>query len=1340
MNEQQRAMRIGIDYRLISDSLTVNRGMGRYSQQQLRAVLKHDKVNQYYLYCWEDADPSLILPEIFNSANVSIVRDLPLQSRTLDLQNTLKHSEEFQQFLYRDHIDVFHWMTPFLYDRPPLTTFNVCKLVTSHYDLIPLIYYDQYLKGSSLEEIYHLTLDVVCQSDVLIAISDAVRQEAVHRLKFAEDRIQIAYPIADPCFRMLSEVEVNAQLKQLNARLAKKIPEHFIFCVSATHYTKNLETLLEAYSLLPQTLRKRLPLVLTFAVTEHERKIVNLLAQQFGITDEIILTGFVSEIELVTLYNAALMLIHPSRYEGFGLPVLEAMICGTPVITTNAASLPEVVGTAGILLDPEDAVNMASAIERLYHNPSLRESMKAAGVAQAHQFSEDKLGLATLQAYLQAEQVSIGKSSAEDRTRIALWTPVPPQQTGIADYSVFVLEASKDFDVEVFVDDGVLPQAQLLRNFTIQHYSAYDRRQKQQSFQQNVYQLGASFYHNYILRQALTVPGIVALHDLAMSNLYYGYLMGFENNLEAWKTILLALEGQEAVDDFDALWPPKDDAVILEFFSRYFMLQTLVERSLAIIVHSEDAKHQLDKRYPNGRTFVVHHGTSDPWQSISKNERSHYRTMLRTQYDFTEETFVVGVFGIVHLTKQVHLVLEAVARLAAKHHTVRLMIVGYIPSEVYGEQLRQMAKTLQIDSIVEFTGLVSWDEFNARLITCDVLVNLRHPSMGQMSGTLIRGIATGMPVIISNVSAWNFLPDDICPRVQTGTADALMQLTAHLDRLLNDVPSRKRLSSAARDYYLSDGTADLMTARYKQVIDAVLISKIELPLIFVSDPFRYFDPHKVKTPVVDHDRNHRIMENLRSQLRSMRDLFEAWDAIRLRDLRRIFSQVPVLSFIVKTVVRVRNLGRLWGAQMYLYETFLQHQQSVVNTLGQLDIQSQRLQAQAEQTASIFGQFENRLMTGSQDFDIRVQALERDSNVRLASLEFQLKAVERVYDENLSTYGNQIDTLRQELETRTTTYGNQIDTLRQELETRTTTYGNQIDTLRQELEARATELSGIVENLNVKIASRLDAHDGAFRELLQGIETDFAARINDIVAQLSSILNALHYLQTNTQIVEGILATVQHDLDEQRNTIQNDILNVENKIHAHIDKFDVQTRVMSNRLNSTDAQQSHMLNAHRLQTSYIRLFEDRLKANLDSTAPDLGRGGIVIRLIQQLEREVDWLKNKYKTYVSIQNSRANWLMDELTQYLGDRREITQPEIWYHIDFHQDWYYPNLLHNAHVKLGQDGVFVVLALVPETIPVDFEHPCLVWSHVFTPSPNTLIHVFMFTGLNKLDVTAQG
>src|SRR5262249_47346070 len=148
-------------------------------------------------------------------------------------------------------------------------------------------------------------------------------------------------------------------------------------------------------------------------------RLVMHLAEIEGIADDIVLTGVVSDAELCGLYNRATVVVHPSRYEGFGLPIVEAMACGAPVVTTTSSSMPEAAGDAGILVDPDDVAGFTDAIARLARDPDLRADLREKGFEQVQRFNPRQLAEVTLRSYASAAQPA--HPAPPDRLRLAVW-------------------------------------------------------------------------------------------------------------------------------------------------------------------------------------------------------------------------------------------------------------------------------------------------------------------------------------------------------------------------------------------------------------------------------------------------------------------------------------------------------------------------------------------------------------------------------------------------------------------------------------------------------------------------------------------------------------------------------------------------------------------------------------------------------------------------------------------------------------------------------------------------------------------------------------------------------
>ncbi len=227
----------------------------------------------------------------------------------------------------------------------------------------------------------------------IITDAEFTRAEFVRIYGLDPARIEIIPLAADP--RYVPQ-DREAWLRTINQRHGFAGP--FILYVGTLQPRKNVQTLIEAYARMRRT-----------GGPDHKLLIVGKLKYKFdpvfaaieraSLTDDVAFAGFVPEADLPGYYSAADLFVFPSRYEGFGLPVVEAMACGTPVITTTASSLPEVAGDAAILVGSEDVVAMSEAMGRVLANEGLRSQMSAAGLVRARCFSWERTARETLAVY-----------------------------------------------------------------------------------------------------------------------------------------------------------------------------------------------------------------------------------------------------------------------------------------------------------------------------------------------------------------------------------------------------------------------------------------------------------------------------------------------------------------------------------------------------------------------------------------------------------------------------------------------------------------------------------------------------------------------------------------------------------------------------------------------------------------------------------------------------------------------------------------------------------------------------------------------------------------------------
>jgi glycosyltransferase involved in cell wall biosynthesis len=272
----------------------------------------------------------------------------------------------------RAAVDVLHGpvnVVPLLRSTP--------SIVTVH-DLAFLRFPEQY---PSLQRRYlhRLTRQSVLRADLTIAVSGHTRADVIELLGADPGRV-IAVPNG-----VDEEFSPRRGTRELDAfRKERDLPEEFILFVGTLQPRKNLEGLIRAYARLDPT--ERLPLVIVGSPGWMYQGIFDTLARH-RLERDVIFAGYADSQSLPLWYSAASVFVYPSLYEGFGLPVLEAMACGTPVITSDTSSLPEVVGDAGLTVDPTDIDAMSMSIQRLLNDGALRNDLRRRGVERARAFS-----------------------------------------------------------------------------------------------------------------------------------------------------------------------------------------------------------------------------------------------------------------------------------------------------------------------------------------------------------------------------------------------------------------------------------------------------------------------------------------------------------------------------------------------------------------------------------------------------------------------------------------------------------------------------------------------------------------------------------------------------------------------------------------------------------------------------------------------------------------------------------------------------------------------------------------------------------------------------------------
>ncbi len=229
----------------------------------------------------------------------------------------------------------------------------------------------------------------------LIAVSKATRQDLIDLYHTPPEKISVLYHGVTPEFRPIEDTtKLTAVCQKYKLEMGASGKRAFILSVGTIQPRKNYQVLIRALAKIDSSIS----LVIAGSKGWNYNELFNEVVKH-GLEERVYFPGFIADADLPALYSAATLFVYPSLYEGFGLPVLEAMACGTPVIVSNQSSLPEVVGNAGLLVNPRDVDAIATAISQLWEDAALRQNLSQAGLAQAASFTWPKMAAKLIKLY-----------------------------------------------------------------------------------------------------------------------------------------------------------------------------------------------------------------------------------------------------------------------------------------------------------------------------------------------------------------------------------------------------------------------------------------------------------------------------------------------------------------------------------------------------------------------------------------------------------------------------------------------------------------------------------------------------------------------------------------------------------------------------------------------------------------------------------------------------------------------------------------------------------------------------------------------------------------------------
>jgi glycosyltransferase involved in cell wall biosynthesis len=380
-------MNIGFDAKRVYQNTT---GLGHYSRTLVTSLTKYFAENEYYLFAPKITDTF----KADDYKNIHAIAPSSFPARAL---KAAWRSNWVKKDLLQYKIDVYHGLSheiPFGIHKT-----NTKSVVTIH-DLIFERYPQQYSKIDI--NIYKRKFKYACtNADKIIAISEQTKKDIVDFYKIDENKIEVCYQSCNDIFRHeISETEKN-RIKEMY-----QLPDKFFLTVGSIIERKNLLTIVKALQQLKNDIN--IPLVVIgnggaykeivkdYISKNNMQNNVIFLSEEDGIKD---LSSFKNSTDFPAIYQQAIAMIYPSTFEGFGIPVLEALCSKLPVITSNISCLPEAAGDAALLIDPYSVNEMAAAMEKVFSNSNFAAEMKTKGLIHAEKFSQEKTATAVMNVY-----------------------------------------------------------------------------------------------------------------------------------------------------------------------------------------------------------------------------------------------------------------------------------------------------------------------------------------------------------------------------------------------------------------------------------------------------------------------------------------------------------------------------------------------------------------------------------------------------------------------------------------------------------------------------------------------------------------------------------------------------------------------------------------------------------------------------------------------------------------------------------------------------------------------------------------------------------------------------
>lgn len=801
---RNRSLRLLVDLQACQTEGSGPRGVGRYSHALFSGLIAEAQQHDIFVHLANHL-PVPVRLDGLPMSRVLRSPSLPAWGTNRDFrggeQDTLD-ALALSSFIAPAKADIIHVSHVFegFSERValPSTSQRVAGQIISAtlYDLIPLLFQNHYFQDEGFRKWYMARIAWLRQADLLLAISESSRQDAIALLSIEPWRIVTIHGGISSHF--FPPPDRQALRRELANRYCLR--ERFVLYTGGDDHRKNILGAITGYAAVQPELRRNCQLVIVCAMSDHRRQMYLDKAQSAGLLPEdVVITGFVPEEDLVAFYGTCDLFVFPSLYEGLGLPVLEAMACGAPVLGGNNSSVRELIVRPDALFDADSASSIGEAICNALSQPGFIENLRDYSLQRAKDFSWQVTAKRALEAFADAAKrsresgVQCAVQGWLPRKRLAVFTPLPPCRSGIADYNArFLPYLARHFDIDLYVDNYKVVDEMLTSSFRI--FNAQDFEAVASQYDAILYEFGNSEFHAHMLPLLDRHPGIVGLHDAYISGLfgYRDFNLGMQGS---YANEMLFAHGPAARRFFAPV--QKHPNAIGQALVKLPCTKHLLDQAIGLISHSPFNLDVARSFYPEGwqapyRIIPQMVPTPQEWSEDQ-------RVAACSELGFKPDDFIIATFGHIAWTKWGDRLLDSFLKSAlCNNNNIHLVFVGELAKDDFGIRLQDAIRKSGRKDLIHVTGFLSEKDYERYLRIAAVAVQLRTNSRGGTPKGVLDCLAHGVPVIVNNDASYKDYPDDVV--IKLTAEPSIDEIKRILELIFTDSFQRRKYAESGCRY------------------------------------------------------------------------------------------------------------------------------------------------------------------------------------------------------------------------------------------------------------------------------------------------------------------------------------------------------------------------------------------------------------------------------------------------------------------------------------------------------------------------------------------------------------